>query len=204
MRNVRRRLPVTLRLHVPLRSPVKICASRTATTSTRPGRPYRPERQTSCAACPPYRRRHPSRCLLRRASGCPCERSCESSSQTSVARNATLVKRTGRVPPPPGAPVLVFETWRRCPQPIAQSRKLKSPRTPQKPQQIRMSSHPTPENPHNSLLINHLTPKNSWHSSYAPLDTINIWIKSIKTREPALSAPSTHRKRFITDMLAVN
>jgi hypothetical protein len=40
-----------------------------------------------------------------------------------------------------------------------------------------LSSPSTPKNPHNSHLINHFPPKNSWHSSYAPLDTINIWIK---------------------------
>ena len=51
---------------------------------------------------------------------------------------------------------------------------------PQKPQQIRMSSPSTPKNPHNYRLINHIPKKNSWHSSYAPLDTINIWIKSIE------------------------
>jgi hypothetical protein len=43
-----------------------------------------------------------------------------------------------------------------------------------------MSSPSTPENPPNSLRINHIPKKNSWHSSYAPLDTINIWIKSIE------------------------
>ena len=53
-------------------------------------------------------------------------------------------------------------------------------RTPQKPQQIRMSSPSTPKNPANSRPINHFTPKNSWHTSYAPVDTINIWIKSIE------------------------
>jgi hypothetical protein len=51
---------------------------------------------------------------------------------------------------------------------------------PQKPQQIRMSSPSAPKNPHNSHSINHFPPKNSWHSSYAPLDTLNIWIKSIE------------------------
>ena len=66
-----------------------------------------------------------------------------------------------------------------------------------------MSSPSTPKNPHNSYPTNHFRQKNSWHSSYAPLDTINIWIEFIEPREPALSAPSAHRKRFITDMLAV-
>jgi hypothetical protein len=51
---------------------------------------------------------------------------------------------------------------------------------PQKPQQIPLSSPSTPQNPHNSHSINHFHPKNSWHSSYAPLDTLNIWIKSIE------------------------
>ena len=50
----------------------------------------------------------------------------------------------------------------------------------QKSQQIRMSSPSTPQNPHNSHSINHFPPKNSWHTSYAPLDTLNIWIKSIE------------------------
>jgi hypothetical protein len=44
---------------------------------------------------------------------------------------------------------------------------------PQKPQQIRMSSPSNQNNFRNSHLINHLLKKNSWHSSYAPLDTIN-------------------------------
>jgi hypothetical protein len=51
---------------------------------------------------------------------------------------------------------------------------------PQKPQQIRVSSPSTPQNPPNQHQLNHFPPKNSWHSSYAPLDTINIWIKSIE------------------------
>jgi hypothetical protein len=51
---------------------------------------------------------------------------------------------------------------------------------PQKPQQIRLSSPSTLEYPPNSHPINHFPPKNSWHSSYAPLDTLNIWIKSIE------------------------
>jgi len=49
-----------------------------------------------------------------------------------------------------------------------------------KPQQIPLSSPSTPKNPHNHHSINHLPKKNSWHSSYAPLDTLNIWIKSIE------------------------
>ena len=44
----------------------------------------------------------------------------------------------------------------------------------------RMSSPSTPENSSNSHRINHFPSKNSWHSSYAPLDTLNIWIKSIE------------------------
>ena len=35
-------------------------------------------------------------------------------------------------------------------------------------------------NTHNPHSINHFPPENSWHSSYAPLDTLNIWIKSIE------------------------
>jgi hypothetical protein len=51
---------------------------------------------------------------------------------------------------------------------------------PQKPQQIRLSSPSTPQNPLNQHQLNHFPNKNSWHSSYAPLATINIWIKSIE------------------------
>jgi len=51
---------------------------------------------------------------------------------------------------------------------------------PQKPQQIPLSSPSTPKNPSNSHPINHFPLKNSWHSSYAPLATINIWINSIE------------------------
>jgi len=40
-----------------------------------------------------------------------------------------------------------------------------------------LSSPSTPNNSHNQNNINHFPQKNSWHSSYAPLDTINIWIK---------------------------
>ncbi len=43
-----------------------------------------------------------------------------------------------------------------------------------------LSSPSTPKNPHNPHRTNHFPPKNSWHTSYAPLDTINIWIKSIE------------------------
>ena len=43
-----------------------------------------------------------------------------------------------------------------------------------------LSSPSNPKNPHNSHPINHFPPKNSWHTSYAPLDTINTWIKSIE------------------------
>jgi hypothetical protein len=72
-------------------------------------------------------------------------------------------------PPPPSSRPKAKPEWR-------------APRIffSRKPQQIRMSSPPTPINPHNSHSINHFPPKNSWHSSYAPLDTLNIWIKSIE------------------------
>jgi hypothetical protein len=64
---------------------------------------------------------------------------------------------------------------------IAQSRNKKIAVVhPQKPQQIHMSSPSTPKNPHNSHPTNHFHQKNSWHSSYAPLATINIWIESIE------------------------
>ncbi len=43
-----------------------------------------------------------------------------------------------------------------------------------------MSSPSDLQNPNNSNPINHMPPKNSWHTSYAPLDTINIWINSIE------------------------
>jgi hypothetical protein len=51
---------------------------------------------------------------------------------------------------------------------------------PQKPQQIGVSSPSTPKKPHNPHPTNHIPQKNSWHTSYAPLDTLNIWIKSIE------------------------
>ncbi len=43
-----------------------------------------------------------------------------------------------------------------------------------------MSSPSNPKNPHNPHRTNYFPPKNSWHSSYAPLATLNIWIKSIE------------------------
>ena len=42
-----------------------------------------------------------------------------------------------------------------------------------------MSSPSTPENLSNSHPINHFHQKNSWHTSYTPLDILNIWINSI-------------------------
>jgi hypothetical protein len=39
--------------------------------------------------------------------------------------------------------------------------------SPQKPQQILVSSPSKPRNSHNSHPINHIPPKNSWHNSYA-------------------------------------
>jgi hypothetical protein len=73
-----------------------------------------------------------------------------------------------------------------------------------------MSSPSTPKNQPNSHPVNNFHPKNSWHSSYAPLDTINIWIEFIEPREPARIDPLARaprfvntRKRFITDILAV-
>jgi len=50
----------------------------------------------------------------------------------------------------------------------------------QKPQQNHVSSPSTLQNPHNPRSNNHFHPKNSWHSSYAPLGTINIWIEFIQ------------------------
>jgi hypothetical protein len=49
--------------------------------------------------------------------------------------------------------------------------------TPQKPQQIRVSSPSTPNNSNNHHNINNLPKKNSWHSSYAPLGKIEVEIK---------------------------
>jgi hypothetical protein len=54
-----------------------------------------------------------------------------------------------------------------------------------------MSSPSTPKNPHNPHPINHFPQKNSWHSSYAPLDTINIWIEFIRPARTCPTAPST-------------
>ena len=50
---------------------------------------------------------------------------------------------------------------------------------PRFPQQIRVSSPSTPQNPLTTPTKPHIHLK-SWHSSYAPLATINIWIKSIE------------------------
>jgi len=50
----------------------------------------------------------------------------------------------------------------------------------QKPQQNRVSSPCAPEKSHNQHSINHFRHENSWHSSYAPLGTINIWIEFIQ------------------------
>jgi hypothetical protein len=63
------------------------------------------------------------------------------------------------LPPTPPAPEDFFREFRR---------------------KIRMSSPSTPKKFHNQHHINHLPPKNSWHTSYASLATINIWIKSIE------------------------
>ena len=83
-------------------------------------------------------------------------------------------------PPQPSVPFSP-QTPAHCSSPIAHSRNKKiAVAYPQKPQQIRLSSPSTPKNPTSSHSINHFPPKNSWHSSYAPLDTINIWIKSIE------------------------
>ncbi len=51
---------------------------------------------------------------------------------------------------------------------------------PRFPQQIRVSSPSTPQNPPKPHQPNHIIHLKSWHSSYAPLATINIWIKSIE------------------------
>ena len=74
---------------------------------------------------------------------------------------------------------------------------------PQKPQQFPLSSPSNPKNPPNQLQLNHFPQKNSWHSSYAPLDTINIWIEFTGQREPFPTAPSTRQIRFITGTLDV-
>jgi hypothetical protein len=44
--------------------------------------------------------------------------------------------------------------------------------------QLSLSSPSTPENPSNPHRNNHLPPKNSWHTSYARLGRINVWIES--------------------------
>jgi hypothetical protein len=61
---------------------------------------------------------------------------------------------------------------------------------PQKPQQIRLSSPSTPKNPTSSHSINHFPPKNSWHSSYAPLGRIEVWIEF---KAVILAQPTTCR-----------
>jgi hypothetical protein len=43
-----------------------------------------------------------------------------------------------------------------------------------------VSSPSTPQNPPKPHQPNHIIHLKSWHSSYAPLATINIWIKSIE------------------------
>ena len=56
---------------------------------------------------------------------------------------------------------------------------------PRFPQQIRVSSPSTPQNPPRPHQPNHIIHLKSWHSSYAPLATINIWIKSIEGQLPS-------------------
>ena len=45
---------------------------------------------------------------------------------------------------------------------------------PQNSQQIRMSTPSNLQNPPNQHRTNYFPPKNTWHSSYAPLGTINL------------------------------
>ena len=56
---------------------------------------------------------------------------------------------------------------------------------PRFPQQIRVSSPSTPQNSPKPHQPNHIIHLKSWHSSYAPLATINIWIKSIEGQLPS-------------------
>jgi hypothetical protein len=44
--------------------------------------------------------------------------------------------------------------------------------------QLSLSSPSTPKNPSNPHRNNHLPPKNSWHTSYARLGRIKVWIES--------------------------
>jgi hypothetical protein len=48
-----------------------------------------------------------------------------------------------------------------------------------------VSSPSTPQNPPKPHQPNHIIHLKSWHSSYAPLATINIWIKSIEGQLPS-------------------
>jgi hypothetical protein len=49
--------------------------------------------------------------------------------------------------------------------------------TPQKPQQIRLSSPSMPKKSINYHNTNNLPKKNTWHTSYAPLGRIEVEIK---------------------------
>jgi hypothetical protein len=104
---------------------------------------------------------------------CRCSVSAKGASHTSLGRSP----RVPAHPIPRGLKARPIA----CSSLTAHSRNKKiAAAHPQKPQQFRVSSPSTPKNPPNSHPINHFPHKNSWHSSYAPLDTLNIWIKSIE------------------------